>query len=320
MREPLTAKALYDSLQEKLQLNWRSGDIDADRNLLLAAPRGKDVSSGSVTLVGYLNFIRPHQIQVLGQQELTFLAQLGKNSRQDSLDQLFANGPICIIVGDDQVAPEVLVFEADRNNTPLFTSRLGADEVVEYLRHYFSSRSAQRATLHGVFMEVMGIGVLMAGPTGVGKSELALELITRGHRLIADDAPEFYRASPENIMGKCPKPLKDFLEVRGLGILDIRAMFGDNALKHEERLRLIVQLKRFPEREVVNMDRLKANMQIRQILGTEIPEITLPVIMGSNLAVLVEGAVRNHLLFMKGYSATEKFITQQRRFMAQDDK
>lgn len=168
-------------------------------------------------------------------------------------------------------------------------------------------------------MEVMGIGVLLAGPSGVGKSELALELISRGHRLIADDAPFFTRLAPDAIMGKCPKALQDFLEVRGLGILDIRSMFGDNSLKHQETLHLIVQLKRMSDSEVGQLDRLQGNMVYRTVLDVEIPELTLPVIMGSNLAVLVEGAVRNHLLLMKGYNATETFIERQRRFISQGD-
>jgi len=171
--------------------------------------------------------------------------------------------------------------------------------------------TVERLTLHGVFMEVMGAGVLLSGSSGVGKSELALELITRGHRLIADDAPIFSRMAPNSLVGNCPDLLRDFLEVRGLGLLNIRAMFGDSSIKEARFLQLIVHLEHMDEMELKEIDRLYGSHQIRTFLEVEIPQITIPIAPGRNLAVLVEAAVRDHLLRRNGYNAALDFIERQ---------
>jgi HPr kinase/phosphorylase len=160
-------------------------------------------------------------------------------------------------------------------------------------------------------MEVMGTGVLITGASSIGKSELALELLTRGHRLIADDAAEFARIAPDLLNGTCPEMLRDFIEVRGLGILNVRAMFGASAIKHNRNLRLIIVLQEMGE--AAAMDRLHGSRRMRTIMEVEIPEITLPVGPGRNLAVLVEAAVRNHILNVKGYDASQAFIERQKQ-------
>ena len=316
MTKTITSKGIIDQLKEKLQLKVQ---VDGGDRVLQFAEQndGEQVLNKIPNEVGYLNFIRPNQIQVLGKQELTFLGGLGKNSQSDALDQLFAYEPVAVVIGDNLSPSQPLVKAAERTNTPLLCSSLATKLVVEHLRYHLIRRGAQKLTRHGVFMEVMGIGVLLSGPNGIGKSELALELISRGHRLIADDAPYFTRVAPDVVIGKCPKPLRDFLEVRGLGLLNIRSMFGDNALKHQESLHLIVQLKRMTDSEIGQMDRLEGSLHYRKVLDFDVPEFILPVILGSNLAVLVEGAVRNHLLAMKGYNATEAFIERQKQFIAQ---
>lgn len=165
--------------------------------------------------------------------------------------------------------------------------------------------------IHGVFMEIFGVGVLLTGAPAVGKSELALELISRGHRLVADDAPEFTSLGPDGIDGGCPAVLQDFLEVRGLGILDVRAMFGEAAIKRHKRLGLIVHLVRPDDPELPAPDRLGGSRRTRAILDAHIPEITLPIAVGHNLAVLVEAACRDHLLRREGYAGDEAFARRQ---------
>jgi len=160
---------------------------------------------------------------------------------------------------------------------------------------------------------VLGMGVLLTGDPSVGKSELALDLITRGSRLVADDAPEFTRIAPDIISGTCPPLLRDFLEVRGLGILNIRAMFGDSSIKGTKYLRLIVNLKRMSAEQISGMDRLSGAHTNRDVLGVPMPQVTVPVASGRNLAVLVESAVRNHLLRLKGYDATQVLIERQQQ-------
>jgi HPr kinase/phosphorylase len=189
---------------------------------------------------------------------------------------------------------------------------LSSQKLIGLLRHYLGAELAEKTVLHGVFMEVNGMGVLLCGESGVGKSELALELITRGHRLVADDAPEFFRVGPDTVRGRCPEVLRDFLEVRGLGLLDIRNMFGDSAIKPSKDLRLIVHLARMREEDIRQVDRLQGSYRQRTVLDVELPEVTIPVASGRNLAVLVEAAARNHILLRKGYNALEAFMQRQR--------
>ncbi len=176
--------------------------------------------------------------------------------------------------------------------------------------------TTRTATLHGVFMDVMGLGVLLSGVSGVGKSELALELLTRGHRLIADDAPLFTCVAPNAVEGVCPPPLNDFLEVRGLGVINIRAMYGDGAIAERARLQLILHLRLMDDNQLANVDRLRASKDEVSVLGVAVPRITLPVAPGRELAVLTEAAVRNHVLALGGYDAAADFAQRQRRHMA----
>ncbi|MFN7097974.1 MAG: HPr(Ser) kinase/phosphatase [Gammaproteobacteria bacterium] len=170
-------------------------------------------------------------------------------------------------------------------------------------------------TLHGVFMDVSGFGVLLRGNSAIGKSEMALGLINRGHRLVADDAVDIKLIAPETLIGSCPPLLQDFLEVRGLGILNIRVMFGDNAIKDSKRLQLIVRMASFSDDELKLIDRLHGMYRIENILGVEIPEVTIPVAPGRNLAVLIETAVRNQVLKHNGYDASHEFIGRQHQFL-----
>jgi HPr kinase/phosphorylase len=173
--------------------------------------------------------------------------------------------------------------------------------------------SPTQITIHGVFLEVLNVGVLLTGDAAVGKSELALELIIRGHRLIADDAPQFTLIEPEVVNGSCPPLLKDFLEVRGLGVLNVRAMFGDTAIKRRKKLHLIINLRHMEGAQLQQMDRLQGSYAIREVLSEPIPEVTLPVTAGREMGILVETAVRQHILRRRGYNASDDFIARQQQ-------
>ncbi len=312
MSEPVTAGSLYQHLQEKLQLSWLAGEAGGGREV-----RTDDMHSSGSAIAGHLNVIHPNQIQVIGREETRFLDGLGKNSRQDIIRQLFSDYTVIILITGGQTPEPLFLRLAKEHGTPLMTSTLASHEVVNQLQYFLSGLVAERITLHGVFMEVMGSGVLITGPSSVGKSELALELISRGHRLVADDAPEFARITPDIISGSCPPLLRDYLEVRGLGVLNVRAMYGDNAIKHNKYLRLIINLEHMDSERLQEIDRLRANQRMRKVLNVDVPELTLPVAPGRNLAVLVEAAVRNYLLSLQGIDAGEMFIDRQQRFMEQ---
>ena len=306
MSRSLEIQSLYKALQEKLGLVWLTGEQYKERPV-----HTTDEDSQEVSLVGHLNLIIQHRVQILGHKELEYLDSLKKNSRKDTLSQLFSGQTTLVVIANSMPPPTDLEAAAATSQVPLLSSALPSEEVIENLQHYLANYFADKITLHGVFMEVLGTGVLITGDSSIGKSELALELLTRGHRLIADDATEFSRVAPDTLLGTCPEMLRDFLEVRGLGILNVRAMFGASAIKQQRNLRLIVVLQDIED--AIQMDRLHGSRQIRKIQDVNIPEVTLPVGPGRNLAVLLEVAVRNHILNAKGYDASQAFIERQKR-------
>jgi HPr kinase/phosphorylase len=196
-----------------------------------------------------------------------------------------------------------------RSSTPLFTTPVSAAEVIDHLRTYLTKIGAPQVTMHGVFMDILGLGVLIMGESGLGKSELGLELISRGHGLVADDAVDFARLGPDYIEGRCPVILRDLLEVRGLGLLDIRTIFGETAVRRKLKLRLIVQLVRRNDGE---FERLPIDAQFVDVLGAQIRTVKIQVAAGRNLAVLVEAAVRNTILQLRGIDTLKEFIERQR--------
>jgi len=301
----LKTKTLFGALQGKLGLSWISGKQRKQRLIHSSKDETADIS-----LVGQMNLINPHRIQVLGSKELSYLENLKKNSRKDAIGQLFSGSSKLVIIDKQHDIPGDLVEAAEAAHIPLLGSQMSSQDIIEQIQYYLASFFARKITLHGVFMEVMGTGVLITGDASVGKSELALELLTRGHRLIADDATELSRVAPDTLNGTCPEMLQDFLEVRGLGILNVRAMFGASAIKQNRNLRLIIHLQDMEE--ATRVDRLQGSRRIRRIQDVEIPEITLPVGPGRNLAVLLEAAVRNHILYSKGYDASKAFIERQK--------
>ena len=304
MSDSPTLGYLVEAVSERMPLDWIAGRKGAERRL--AGP-----AAGHQNLVGPLNFIHPNRVQLIGHAEIGYLDGLGPPARQESLNQLYAHAPVAIVLTEGVEAPADLVQAADDHATPLLATTSPDHKALENLQYYLSLFLAERTTLHGVLMEVLGMGVLLTGDPAVGKSELALELLTRGHRLVADDAPEFSRIAPDIINGSCPPMLRDFLEVRGLGLLNVRAMFGESAIKHDKYLRLIIRLQTMDDTDLVGLDRLAGSYSSHQVLGLDIPMVSIPVAPGRNMAILIETAVRNHMLRLKGYDAGEDFIERQ---------
>jgi HPr kinase/phosphorylase len=304
--EGLTALQIFDDNVAELKLSWIRGLEGSDRKFPTEAVRAAAASSD---LVGHLNLIHPSRIQIFGEQEVDYHADLTAEQRHAQIANLISKTPPCVIVADGRTADPDLELFCQRSSTPLFTTPVSAAEVIDHLRTYLTKIGAPQVTMHGVFMDILGLGVLITGESGLGKSELGLELISRGHGLVADDAVDFARLGPDYIEGRCPVILRNLLEVRGLGLLDIRTIFGETAVRRKLKLRLIVQLVRRNDGE---FERLPIDAQFVDVLGTQIRTVKIQVAAGRNLAVLVEAAVRNTILQLRGIDTLKEFIERQR--------
>ena len=311
----INVSELFKQTRLKLKLNWIAG-LDGGTKQL----NSEKVTKPSLALIGHLNFVHPNRVQVLGCAEMDYLRSLSIIAMQQAISNLYSTDLAAIVVANGEKAPIELVNAANINKTPLFTTPMQSPQLMDLLSHYLKQAIAESTSLHGVFIEVQGFGVLIKGNPAIGKSELALELITRGHRLIADDIVDFYRISPERLEGRCPELLQDFLEVRGLGILNIRALFGDNSVKPTKPLDLIIQLELADLQKPQELDRLNVKMQHEKILEVDITKVVIPIAAGRNIAVLVEVAVRNHILLMRGVNATQQFTKRQKQLMQKESK
>ncbi len=306
---------LYKKTRLKLKLNWVAG-LDGGDNLL----NSQQVTKPSLALIGHLNFVHPNRVQVLGCAEMDYLRSLSIIAMQQAITNLYSTDLAAVVIANGEKPPKELINAANSFTTPLFTSPMQSPQLMDVLSHYLTQAMAETTSLHGVFIEVQGFGVMIKGNAAIGKSELALELITRGHRLIADDIVDFYRVTPERIEGRCPPLLQDFLEVRGLGILNIRALFGDNSVKPTKPLDLIIQLELADVLKPQELDRLNAKMQHESVLDVPICKVVIPIAAGRNIAVLVEVAVRNHILLLRGVNATQQFSKRQKQMMQKEAK
>ena len=301
---------LFEDNREKLRLEWVAGRDGGAKEL--NSEHTKDSSQG---LIGHLNFIHPNLIQVLGTSEVAYLDKLDAPNCHKALAQVAIKELACFIVAGVDRAPASLSAVAEATHTPLFLSPVASVELMWMLRPYLARALAESTTTHGVLLDVLGMGVLITGDSGVGKSELALELVSRGSGLVADDVVELYRIGPETLEGRCPALLKDFLEVRGLGVLNIRTIFGEAALRPRKNVKLIVNL----GKPTARMERLPLNAGSENIMGVDIRKVTIPVAAGRNLAVLTEAAVRNYVLQLRGFDSTQEFVSRQRESMKESD-
>ncbi len=308
MSSAITVRQMFDALQHRLDLQWVSGQSGSERQLM-----SDTVQKPSLALVGHLNFVHPNRVQVLGCAEMDYLRSLSGDGLGLAVSNLFSTELAAIIVSNGELVPDQLLSSSVRTGTPLFTSPVPSPELMSILAHYLATALAESTSVHGVMMEVNGIGVMLTGAAAVGKSELALELLTRGHRLVADDVVDLYKVAPDTLSAECPAMLQDFLEVRGLGVLNVRMLFGELAIKLKKNLKLIVHLKPFDE--LTDQHRLDMPESVENILGVAIPKVFIPVAAGRNLAVLVEVATRNHMLKRRGVNSVDDLIARQRQML-----
>ncbi|MDK9723795.1 MAG: HPr(Ser) kinase/phosphatase [Sterolibacteriaceae bacterium MAG5] len=303
---------LFERNRARLQLSWVCGTLNR-----VVSVTHDDVSPAD--LVGHLNLIHPDRLQVLGSPEITWTGKHSPEKMRHHIHEIISAKPPALIVADGCEVIDIIREACEASDTPLFTTPQSAAAVIDALRLYVSRYLAETITLHGVFMDVLGMGVLITGDSGVGKSELGLELISRGHGLVADDVVEVSRVAPDALEGRCPELLKDFLEVRGLGLLNIRTVFGETACRRKMKLKLIVHLQR-PHPGVPEMARLPLDAQTETILGVPIRKVVLPVAAGRNLAVLLEAAVRATILYLRGIDTMQEFLDRQQQALENGDE
>ena len=293
---------LFEENREKLGLTWKAGRHNGDKQVI-----DETVSQTNQGVIGHLNFVHPNWIQVLSSDEADYLNQLDPISLQHNMQRLAQSGMSCIIAAGGIPVPDSLSALADSTHTPILCSERSSLEVMWLLRPYLWRVLAPSDSMHGALLDVLGMGVMITGESGVGKSELALELVSRGHGLVADDVVELHRISPETLEGQSPEMLRDFLEVRGLGMLNIRIIFGETAVRRRKNLKLIVHLQKSSSAEFNALERLPINNVNEDIMGVSIRKVIIPVAAGRNLAVLVEAAVRNYVLQLRGMDSTKNF-------------
>ncbi len=306
----ISAEALFEEHRPILRWEWIAGHAHPERRFDEAAVRN---ARSAADLVGYLNYIHPYRVQIVGRREVAYLS-VAPEVAERRISRIVTLEPPVLIVADAQPAPDKLVAMCDRADIPLFATGESAGHVIDVVRAYLSQHFAERTTRHGVFMDILGVGVLITGESGLGKSELGLELISRGHGLVADDAVDFYRVSQTSLEGRCPDLLLNLLEVRGIGLLDIKAIFGETAVRRKMRLKLIVHLvrKETMDRE---FERLPYEPLNEDILDVPVRKTVIAVDAGRNLAVLVEAAVRNTILQLRGIDTYKEFIERHARAM-----
>lgn len=310
-KRALSITQLYEDHLEKLKLTWVAA-VGVEREVEL-----KDLETFGPDVVGHLNLIYSHRVQVIGKPEQRWAEQVGQDRWHRLINDVIAAKSPALIIADGLDVPPGTCEICEETQTPLFTSPKACSAVIDLLHLYLARRFADTVSVHGVFLDVFGMGVLITGDSGIGKSELALELVSRGHGLVADDVVELARIAPTTIEGRCPGMLRDYLEVRGLGLLNIRTIFGETAARRKMKLKLIVHLQKQTSED--DLPRLPLDTQTQEILGIPIRKVIFHVAPGRNLAVLLEAAVRNCILQLRGIDSMSEFINRQQQAVLDDN-
>jgi len=275
-----------------------------------------DVARPGLQLAGYMDHFEPMRLQVMGNVETSYLGKLTDGQRRATLDKFFSYKFPALLISRNIPPMAECVEMAKKHNVTLLRSKETTSSIVSSIISYLNAQMAPRITRHGVLMEVYGEGLLLMGESGIGKSEAAVELLKRGHRLIADDAVEIRKISGSQLIGSAPELIRSYIELRGIGIVNVAKLFGIGAVKVENEINLVVNIVHWNHHE--NYDRLGLEEQYKEILGVEVPMITIPITPGRNLAVILEVAAMNNRQRKLGYNAALEFTQQIDNHFAQE--
>jgi HPr kinase/phosphorylase len=262
-----------------------------------------DVTRPGLQLAGHFDHFGPDRIQVLGNMETAYLEKLNSTERRERLDALFEKGIPCLILTRNHAAMPELIDCSKKYAIPVLRTDETTAAFTSAMVKYLNVELAPRTSLHGVLVEVYGEGILILGESGVGKSETALEIVKRGHRLIADDLVEVRRVSDKTLLGRAPEIIRHLIEIRGIGILDVKELFGVSAVKMQENVDFVINLELWDEKK--HYERLGVHEESTEILGIDVPSLTIPVRPGRNLAIIVEVAAINFRQKKMGYNAAK---------------
>ena len=265
-----------------------------------------EINRPGLELTGYLEFFDNKRIQVLGNTEFSYLGRYGPEAQKMVIDSIFSFGPPAVIICRDIEPSNAILESAKLHKVSIFSTPQSTSDLTASLVQYLNKELAPRITRHGVLVEVYGEGCLLTGDSGVGKSETAIELIKRGHRLVADDAVEIRRTAQTTLYGQSPENIRHFIELRGIGIINARKLFGMGAIKLQEKIDMVINLEQWDSAKVY--DRMGLDNEYMKILGVEVPTLTIPVNPGRNLAVIIEVAAMNNRQKKMGYNAARELL------------
>ena len=295
----LTVRALLSSNKE-LGLELLGGEPGLERRI--GVPR---IQKPGLALAGYLSQVHPERVQVLGSTELGYLSSLSRDAARTGIEGFLSMNPACVIVTKGQTVPMDLLELGNRAEVPVLRTPLASSALIDGVERVMEFELAPLVSVHGVLVDVLGIGVLLQGKSGIGKSEAALELVMKGFRLVADDLVEVRRIAGQVLVGFASELIKHHMEIRGLGIINIKDMFGVAAVRDEKKIELVLELQRWDESEPP--DRLGLDEMSFDILGVPVPMLRLPVSSGRNVSSLIEVAARNRLLQVRGHHSAREF-------------
>jgi HPr kinase/phosphorylase len=299
----VSGEDLYHDREYDLRLRLIGGSKGMRKRI-----RVSQVQKLGLACAGYTRFVQPFRVQVIGNTELSYLRTLSSEKREEVIRRVCGLRIACFIVSRNLEIPSLLVEECERKRIPLFQTELSTPELIERITKFLENRLAASTTIHGVLVDVFGVGVLILGKSGIGKSECALDLVLRGHRFVADDIVLLHRRSPNTIFGSGTDTGRHHMEIRGLGIISVARLFGVEAIRERKKVEMVAELKEWQSSK--DHDRIGFEEESYGILGAHLPMVRVPVTPGRNLASIIEVAARNHLLKGMGYHPAREFERQ----------
>jgi len=296
-------KVKVSDLAQKFSMEVVSGSEGLKRTIETA-----DLSRPGLEMAGYFEYHPEDRVQILGKTELAFYSRLPEQDRKDRMERLCSYETPCIVVSRGLEVPEELLEASNRTGLPVMRSNAPTTTLAGQITDYLEHKLAPSTTIHGVLVDVYGIGMLISGSSGIGKSETALELVKRGHRLIADDAVEIRQTAENVLIGNAPDLIKHLLEIRGVGIINVMTLFGAGAVRNNTKINVVVKLETWQQDK--QYDRLGLDEEYTRIIDTDVPLVTIPVRPGRNLAVIIEVAAMNYRLKRMGYNAALQFTNK----------